>query len=113
LIIDTNFFNVYKVKLLGGRTFSEDYALDKINFFEDYNNKIFNVLINESSMRKFGWKSPSDALGKTIKTSTDEWPSTLNVIGVTEDFHMFAGQVKMEPYVFFVYPQESQYMALK
>lgn len=113
LIIDTNFFNVYKVKLLGGRTFSEDYALDKINFSEDYNNKIFNVLINESSMRKFGWKSPFDALGKTIKTSTDEWPSTLNVVGVTEDFHMFAGQVKMEPYVFFVYPQESQYMALK
>ncbi|RAI75328.1 ABC transporter permease [Spirosoma telluris] len=54
--IDHNFAQAYGLKFVAGRDFSEAYPTDKTSAF----------LINETGVKQLGWKSPSEALGKSV-----------------------------------------------
>ncbi|MFZ0281830.1 MAG: FtsX-like permease family protein, partial [Bacteroidales bacterium] len=69
--IDGQFIPTYKIKILAGRNFREDISTD------------FGYIINEIAVKKIGWKSPEDAIGRVIEYSGRRG----SVIGVVNDFH--------------------------
>jgi len=81
--VDYDFFNVYDIELAKGRTFSENFSLDKEQA----------VVINETAARNLGWENP---VGKRFQTQGREW----TVIGVIKDFHFQSLHWEIAPLVF-------------
>ena len=74
MVIDQDFIKTMGLTLLQGRGFSREF------------NETNNVIINESTVREFGWENP---IGKTIKRlgDTNEPTGDYTIIGVIKDFH--------------------------
>ena len=73
LNVSPDYFKTYNMKLAAGRFFSEDVPTDSAQ----------SVLVNEAAVRTFGWKTPSNALGKPFGPKEDR----KYVIGVVKDFN--------------------------
>ncbi|MVM30784.1 FtsX-like permease family protein [Spirosoma sp. HMF4905] len=71
--VDHNFAQTYGLKFVAGRDFSEAYPTDKTAAF----------LINETGVKQFGWKSPTEAIGKSINLEGKDG----KIVGVLKDFH--------------------------
>ncbi len=69
--VDGQFINTYKIRLVAGRNFSENISTGN------------EFIINEIAVKKIGWKSPEDAIGRVIEYSGKRG----SVIGVVNDFH--------------------------
>lgn len=113
LAVDYDFFETYNINVLAGRSFGEDYALDRATNKDVVDNSIYSAVINESAARKLGWLNNSDALGQLVNSVDSHWNFTLNIVGVVSDFHMLAGHGELSPYIFIVYPEQSQYLSVK
>lgn len=85
---DYNFFEVMGLELIAGRTFDESRPSDGGFENEDLGITEFAVIVNEETVRRFGWGSPENALGKQIirDPRSQDWMAT--VVGVMEDFHV-------------------------
>jgi putative ABC transport system permease protein len=81
--VDFDFFNVYDIGIAEGRTFSEDYSLDKVQA----------VVINETAAKNLGWEEP---IGRKLTAQGVEW----TVIGVINDFHFHSLHREIDPLVF-------------
>ena len=84
--VDYDFMNVYGIKILAGRNFTQT----------DHNpdfGKLRNAIINETAARLLGYKSPADAIGKTIMKGTRQW----DVVGVIADYHQKSLHHPLEP----------------
>ncbi len=69
--VDANFPKVFGIDVVAGRFFSDSYSTDNVAF-----------MINETAMRKIGWK---DIDGKFLKLAHED--SKFPVIGVMKDIH--------------------------
>ena len=78
-----DFVNTFNLTVLEGRNFSREYATD--------GNK---CLLNETAVKKFGWKN---AIGKWI----EEGGKKYEVIGVLKDFNQTNLHSLVEPYLLF------------
>ena len=78
-----NYTETLKIPMLEGRNFSDLTATDSINNA---------VIINESAMRAFGWKT---AVGKKLRQLNNTLVYT--VIGVTKDYHYRDLTDRVEP----------------
>ncbi|MES2378450.1 MAG: ABC transporter permease [Bacteroidota bacterium] len=84
--VDARFINLYQMKLLAGRNFSP----------LDYNNdlaKVHNLIINETALRQLAFKSPQEAVGKSVTAFNRTW----DIIGVVADFHQKSLKSGLEP----------------
>jgi putative ABC transport system permease protein len=91
-LIDHDFFATIGLKILAGRTFDR-------NFGDDVSDaslpRAGNIVVDESLVRRMGWGSPQQALGKTLYVPglangpTDNSAPSL-VVGVVEDRPLFA-----------------------
>lgn len=68
--VDTAYINLYNIQLLAGRNL---HASDTTN----------ELVINETTMKAFGFSTPQEALGKMIGQDNNKYP----VVGVVKDFH--------------------------
>ena len=68
--VDGQFIPTYKIKILAGRNFNENISTDS------------GYIINESAVKKIGWKSPEEAIGRMIEYGGRKG----NVVGVVKDF---------------------------
>jgi putative ABC transport system permease protein len=83
------YFSLYGIKLIAGR----DYI------FSDFNpdfGKLHNLIINENATKLLAFRSPRDAIGKSIMRGDKKW----DVIGVVNDFHQKSLHYPMEPTMF-------------
>jgi putative ABC transport system permease protein len=87
------FFEAYDVKPLAGRLFSEDFGSDEIKLNSDTNEQseqnaqlTASVILNESALRKFGFTSPEQAIGKTIESGNYKGQA-LTIIGIVPDIY--------------------------
>lgn len=80
--VDFNFADVYGLKFVAGRDFSESYQTDKMSAF----------IANESGVKMLGWK-PSEAIGKSINLEGKQG----KIIGVMKDFHNRSLQAPIQP----------------
>lgn len=81
--VDHDYADVYKMKLLAGRFFSKDISSDSTKGF----------VVNESTLKTFGYEDPADAIGKTFKYEGKEG----QVIGVMKDFLYNSLQYQVAP----------------
>ncbi|MBC7828359.1 MAG: ABC transporter permease [Chitinophagaceae bacterium] len=87
--VDYEFMNVYGIKVLAGRNFiSTDHNPDF--------GKLRNTIINHSAAKLLGFKSPDDAIGKSIMRGSRQW----DVIGVVADYHQKSLHYPLEPILF-------------
>ena len=83
LRVDTNYFNVYGIKLLAGKNFTRNSPV----------NTIPQIILNEMAVKKFGWTTPETAIGKPFKMGNHKGI----VAGVTNNFHFNSLQHTIEP----------------
>ena len=83
LFVDENFFDVYQMILVSGRTFSSEFKSDTNNF-----------ILNEKAVQVMGMKV-SDAVGKSLSL----WDMKGTIIGVVKDFNYKPIQNPIEPMI--------------
>lgn len=88
-----NFTETYKIPMLEGRNFSDATPADSANHA---------VIINESAMRAFGWKT---AVGKKVRQLNNS--EVYTIIGVTKDYHYRDLTGRIEPMLQAYYGPES------
>jgi putative ABC transport system permease protein len=87
--MDYEFMDVFKMKLLAGRLFSEDYISDPDT----------SVVVTESATRLLGFEKPEDAIGQTIAIPSFGWNPI--IVGVVNDYHQVSLKSTLDPTVFF------------
>ena len=88
--ISVGYLGLYKIKLLAGRDYS----------YTDFNpnfGNLHNIILNESAIKLLGFKSPQDAIGKTIIRWVKKW----EIIGVISDYHQKSLRYPVEPTMLF------------
>jgi putative ABC transport system permease protein len=88
LRVDREFVPTYKIKLVAGRNFNENASAD------------VGYLLNESAVKKIGWKSPEEAIGRIIEYAGRKG----NVIGVVKDFHYESLHNPINPIIMYYAP---------
>jgi putative ABC transport system permease protein len=84
LAVDHDFVPTYGIHMAAGRNFSRDFATDTASF-----------VLNEAAITAMGWKTPREAIGKTLKYGDTKG----YVIGVMKDFHFESMHQKIVPLV--------------
>jgi putative ABC transport system permease protein len=97
MYIDEAFLNNMKVPLLAGRSFGSDEPIDHT------------VIVNESFLKRFGFKGPSEVLGERVMI--DDAPA--EIIGVIRDFHYWQLHAPVAPFLFRYNPDKLRIANLK
>lgn len=92
-IVDHEFFNLYDIDLIEGRSFREGSETDIES----------GVIINEAAMEDFGWKT---AIGKTVGLGSSG-SEKMNVIGVIENYNYQSLESEVAPILHFYRPSDS------
>lgn len=104
LFTDANFVRTMNMQVVAGRDFRKDMAMDKTAGF----------LINEEAVKKLGWRSPQEAVGKTV-----QWvqPNAVlkkgTVVGVVRNFHITPLKAAVQPLVMHQFAQRFQYLYIR
>jgi len=107
--VDFGFFEVFGIKPVAGRLFDErrpaDAAMDNPDSYQP-------VILNETAVRRLGFKSPQAAIGKTIlwhgfwdetlrRSGPVAWPAKPSeIIGVVPDFTLGSVRQPIEPFLY-------------
>jgi len=109
--VDEGFFDAVGLKLLAGRWFDPNRPADDmtLNFPTQKADEIalarrgVSVVLNAYAVRKLGFKSPQDAVGKVLKSELFE-PGTgladINIIGVVGDTRFRSVRTPIDPIMF-------------
>jgi len=104
--IDDNFIDVMGINLLAGKNFtkglkSEEYEkiMDLSEMQRFTSEKEYTYVINESAVRKLGWTTPDEALGKKLQWTNAAFSITGRIIGVVEDFNYASLHLEIRPLV--------------
>jgi putative ABC transport system permease protein len=100
--MDYDFFKVFKMKLIAGRNFSRDYPKDPDT----------SVIITSSAVRLLGFKTPEEAIGKTL-VITEFDGAKLIVAGVVNDYHQVSLRKTLEPTVFLCDAYDGEYYSVR
>ena len=80
------FFEAYQVKPLAGRLFDENYGSDTIKKVTEGEVGQASVVLNSSALKKFGFSSAQEAIGKTLESNI-RGKQHLTIIGVIPDIY--------------------------
>jgi putative ABC transport system permease protein len=109
--VDEGFFDAMGLKLLAGRWFDPNRPMDDMTtpYPQDQNveralaQRGVNVVMNEYAVRKLGFKSPQDAIGKVVKSELFS-PGTgmvdINIIGVVGNSRFRSVRTPIDPIMF-------------
>jgi len=104
LFTDVDFVRTMNMKIIAGRDFSKDHPTDRTEGF----------ILNEEAVKKSGWRSSADAIGKTF-----QWvlPNAVlksgKVIGVVQDFNITPLKTAVQPLVMHILPIRFQYLYVR
>lgn len=87
--MDYDFMDVFKMKLLAGRTFKEDYPTDPDT----------SVIVTETTSRIMGYPKSEDAIGQTMSIPGFGWNPI--IVGVVNDYHQVSLKKAVDPSVFY------------
>jgi putative ABC transport system permease protein len=97
LTVDDGFIPAFGMQMVAGRNFSRNIKTDSNKW-----------ILNETTVKTLGWKSPQDALNKQIKYGDVMG----NVIGVVKDFHFESLHQAIVPMIF-LFGRPPHYMSIK
>lgn len=98
--VDYDYFDMFDMEILAGRSFSEDFATDADTA----------LVITESAAKLLGFDTLEDAVGSTV--SVGEYFSVI-IIGVVNDYHQTSLKEAVEPMAIFLSASESEHYAIK
>lgn len=96
--VDENFLSIYKIPVVKGRDFSNDFPSDSTQ----------SVLVNEAFVRKAGWENP---IGEVVDFWYNE-DDKYTVVGVVKDHHHRPLSQEINPQLFTMKPDNSFGMVL-
>jgi putative ABC transport system permease protein len=100
--VDYDFLDVYGIKLIAGRNF-------KPTDHDPNGRNLRAMLINKTAAKLLGFKSPDDAIGKSILRGTRKW----DVVGVVEDYHQKSLRHPLEPMIFMPFYSTNSEISVK
>lgn len=98
-IVDFNYINQYKMKIIAGRNFSESFSTDTTQA----------MIINESAVKLLGYASAKEVIGRNF----EQWGKKGKIIGVVKDFHYQSLQQPIRPLTMLIEPQDYQILSIK
>ena len=109
--VDRGYFDAMGLKLVAGRWFDANREMDDqtVPFPTDLAAERAmaargaNIVINELAVKRLGFKSPQDALGKVVRNelyTRGTGTANLTIIGVVGDTRFRSARDAMEPYMF-------------
>jgi putative ABC transport system permease protein len=95
MVIDQDFFRTMGLKIVDGRGFSKEFNDER------------NIIINESTIKEFGWNDP---IGMKVTLLGDEEDQTgeYTIVGVVKDFHYDSLHKDIDSFVLMSYPKEQR-----
>jgi putative ABC transport system permease protein len=99
--MDYDFIDVFKMKLIAGRAFAEEYPNDLDT----------SAIITESAARLLGFKKPEDALGQTL--AIDMFQYYPIVVGVVNDYHQVSLKKSLDPTLFYCTNYGGEYYSVR
>ena len=112
---DSDYFDVYEIPLVAGRTFLPGYAKnidEKIASLPKGAGIEVDLLLNESAVLLLGFGSAEEALGQTLKTNDFGRPFVFSVIGVVGDTRFNSSREKSPPQ-FYTHAQTESRLTLR
>jgi len=100
--VDYDFLDVYGVILIAGRNFKQ-------TDHDPNGRNLRSMLINRSAATLLGFRSPEDAIGKSILRGQRKW----DVVGVVEDYHQKSLRYPMEPMIFMPFYSTNSEISVK
>lgn len=97
--VGKDFIPHFNLKLVAGRSYSAEHPTDTTG----------GIVINEATARQYGYKNPSDIIGKRY----EQWGRKGEVIGVVADFNFTSLHNKVEPLTLPMSPYDCRFMTLK
>jgi len=119
--IGPGFFELHGLKPVTGRFFSKDRGADMLlDRVDPSTEQQPTVVLNETAVRFLGFKSPADAVGKTVSWGRG-WPTMTGpavnrpseVIGVVPDFSLGSMRTAVNPTIFYVSPPQARLLVIK
>src|SRR4030095_15353660 len=99
--MDYDFLDVFKMKLIAGRNFSKEFPNDDDT----------SVIITEKAAEQLGYKTPQDAVGKTIEIPQFGWKPI--IVGVINDYHQLSLKKPLDPTVIACGLYNGEYYSLR
>lgn len=107
--VDYEFFDTYEIDFLAGRPYSRDYALDMRPRVEDMPEGTTvqgNLIVNEGAVRRFGFASPQDAIGKMVRLGGGSRQAEMTIVGVIHDIKFQSLKAVMRPEMYILSPDD-------
>ncbi|MBS1952366.1 MAG: acidobacterial duplicated orphan permease [Cytophagales bacterium] len=99
--MDYDFMNVFKMKLIAGRLFSEDFVKDQDT----------SVIVTESAARLLGFKKPEEAIGQTLAIPNFQWNPI--IVGVVNDYHQVSFKKPLDPCLFYCSKYDGEFYSIR
>jgi putative ABC transport system permease protein len=99
--MDYDFADVFKMRLIAGRLFSEAHLQDPDT----------SLIITASAAKAFGFKEPGDAVGKTL--SLTDYGGSAIVVGVINDYHQLSLRKTITPVIFMCRPYDGEFYSMR
>jgi hypothetical protein len=94
--VDHDFLKTYGIGVAAGRDFDEKISTDATGAF----------LINEAFVRMAQWKSPAEAIGRSITMGHGGQTFPGKIVGVVKDFNIFSFRETVWPLVINIMPMD-------
>ncbi|WP_286829753.1 MULTISPECIES: ABC transporter permease [Kordiimonas] len=115
--IDYEFLDTYQIPLVAGRNYSRDFATDILPKGQNnVDGEIQNgaIIVNEGALRRFGFGTPEQSVGKVIQIGiSDENLAQLEIIGVIPDTHFQSLRSVMRPEMYFLEPDQYRSLTIR
>jgi putative ABC transport system permease protein len=99
--VEHDFFKTYGMEIIAGRDFSVEYPTDEQEAF----------ILNETAVRRLGFKSPQEAIGAVFETYAPDKKG--RVIGVVRDFNYESLHHEIVPIVTYIAPNQANTLSLR
>lgn len=99
--MDFEFMDVFKMKLVAGRLFSEQFTTDQDTA----------VIITESASKMLGFQNPEEALGQTLAITAFQWNPI--VVGVVNDYHQVSLKKALDPTIFYCTKYSGEFYSVR
>ncbi|MEZ5758520.1 MAG: ABC transporter permease [Emcibacteraceae bacterium] len=114
-----DFFETYGIKMLSGRTYdiNKNDRRAEAEEIRAGNGFTSSLIINETAVHRFGFKSPEDAIGKIlyrpIGNNGEELTREYQIIGVTPDIYLDTLKKEIRPEMFELMSEYAQYISVR
>lgn len=102
------FLEAYGIEPVAGRTFDESFGTDVIQDISDEEDRIgtASVILNQSAVRSFGFSSPEEAVGQTLRANVfRSGQHDLTIVGVVPDVYFRSVKFGVRATAYWVRPR--------